>query len=178
MPGIERPEEEILVTPEYAILEFGDGYIALIRGAIKQVLEDGRKVIRFMIEPSNLLRKRYRIGDNQLNQNRQMPFIAETNDLIPINILDDANRKWLYIKTFNHDETELSNLGQNLRKQLSESQKRVVMLEGEILWLSEQLQLAKTNPQEFAAQGWEMFEKYGSKILELTKGKKEKEDIE
>ena len=178
MPGIEKPEEEILVAPEYAILEFGDGYIALVRGATEQVEVDGRKVIRFMIEPSNLLRKRYKIGDNQLNQNRQMPFIAEKNDLIPINILDDANRKWLYIKTFNHDETELSNLGHSLRKQLGESQKRVVMLEGEIIWLWEQLQLAKTNPQEFAAQGWEMFDKFGSKILEFTKGKKDKEDIE
>ena len=81
---MEKPEEEILLQPEYAILEFGDGYIALIQGATEQVLEDGRKVVRFMIKPSNILRKRYRIGDNQLNQNGQMPFIAETKDLIPI----------------------------------------------------------------------------------------------
>lgn len=175
---MDKPEEEIIVQPEYAILEFGDGYIALIQGATEQVLEDGRKVVRFMIRPTNILRKRYRIGDNQLNQNGVMPFIVEKKDLIPINILDDANRKWLYIKTFNHDETGISELGWGLRKQLGEAEKRIFMLEGEILWLSEQLQLAKTNPQEFAAQGIELFDKYSSKMLEIVKGKKDREGLE
>ena len=175
---MDKPEEEIIVQPEYAILEFGDGYIALIQGATEKILDDGRRVVRFMIKPTNILRKRYRIGDNQLNQNGVMPFIVEKNDLIAINILDDANRKWLYIKTFNHDETEISKLEWSIRKQLGESEKRIFMLEGEILWLSEQLQLAKTNPQEFAAQGIELFDKYSSKMLDIVKGKKEGGDLE
>ena len=112
-----------------------------------------------------------------LDQNRNMPFTAFKKDLIPLNQFDDANRKWLYIKTYTHDETEISKIGWNLRKRLEEMERRIIVLEGELIWLSEQLQLAKTNPAEFITQGTEVFEKIGSKMIEMVKGKKDKEDL-
>jgi len=174
---MEKPSEEILVTPEYTILEFGDGYLALIQGGIEGEDEEGRKVIDFVIKPSNLLRKRYNIKDSMLNQNGQMPFRVKKNDLIPLNQFDDANKKWLYIKTFNHADTEISKIGWNLRKRLDEMEKNVLVLEGELIWMSEQLQLAKTNPAEFITQGTEVFERVSSKWIDLIKGKRDEDKI-
>lgn len=167
----ERPSEEILVTPEYTILEFGDGYIALIMGGIEEENEKGQKIVKFMIKPSNLLRKRYNIKESMLNQNGQLPFTVKKDDLIPLNQFDDANKKWLYVKTFSHAETEISKIGWSLRKRLEEMSERVIVIEGELIWMSEQLQLAKTNPTEFITQGTEIYEKLSSNLLELMKGR-------
>lgn len=172
----ERPEEDILLTPEYTILEFGDGYFALVQGGIESQDEEGQIIIEFTIKPSEKLRKRYSIKDSMLNQNGQLKFKVKKTDLIPINQFDDANKKWLYVKTFNHQDTEISKIGWNLRKRLEEMQKRVIVLEGELIWYSEQLQLAKTNPAEFVSQGTDIFEKVSSSILNLMKGKGNKED--
>ena len=173
----DKPKEDILVSPEYATLEFGDGYIALIQGGKEEETNEGEKVVDFLIKPSQLLRKRYDIKDNMLDQNRNMPFKVKRKDLVPLNLFDDANKKWLYIKNFNHDETEISKIGWSLREQLAEAEKRVVILEGENIWLSEQLQLAKTNPSEFLAQGAEVFEKVSSKMIDLLKGRKDREEM-
>jgi len=171
-----NPSETILVAPEYAILEFGDGYLALIQGGIKKTNEEGIRMVELMIKPSDLLRKRFEIKDNMLNQNGVMPFKMNEDDLIPLNQFDDANRKWLYIKTFNHDETEISKIGWILRKRLEETEKRVIVLEGELIWMSEQLQLAKTNPAEFISQGAEVYEKV-LRMVESFRGKKDKDDL-
>jgi hypothetical protein len=163
----EKPNEEILVPPEFSILEFGDGYIALMQGAIKTIDNDGKEIVEMWIKPSELLKKRYNIKDSQLNQNGALKFKVYRKDLIPLNEFDDANRKWIYVKTYNHDETEISKLGWNLKRRLEEMEKRVMVLEGELIWLSEQLQLAKTNPAEFIAQGTEVFENISSKMFNL-----------
>ena len=165
----DRPQEEILVSPENSILEFGDGYIALIQGGIEKEDDEGRQVVDFMIKPSDLLKKRYNIKDSMLNQNGAMAFRVYKKDLIPLNQFDDANKKWLYIKTFDHHETEISKVSWNLRKRLEEMEKRIIILEGELIWLSEQLQLAKTNPAEFITQGTDVFEKISSKLIDLIK---------
>ena len=151
--------------------------MALIQGAIEGTDEEGKKIVDFIIKPTSLLRKRYDIKDSVLDQNGNMPFRVYKKDLIPLNLLDDANRKWLYIKTFNHDETEISKIAWDLRERLAEEEKRVVILEGELIWMSEQLQLAKTNPAEFVAQGAEVFEKVFSRTVDMLKGKKDKEEL-
>ena len=158
------------------MLEFGDGYIALIQGGIEGKNDDGEKIVDFVIKPSPLLRKRYDIKDSVLDQNRNMPFRVFKKDLIPLNLFDDANKKWLYIKTFNHDETEISKIGWSLRERLAEAEKRLIIIEGENIWLSEQLQLAKTNPAEFLKQGTEVFEQISSKMVDIIKGKRDRED--
>ena len=172
----DNPSENILVTPEYTLLTFGDGYIALIQGGIEKIDNEGKKVVEFIIKPSDLLRKRYDIKDSMLNQNGALPFKVYKEDLITLNQYDDANRKILYIKTFNHDETEISKIEWNLRKRLEEMEKRVYVIEGELIWYSEQLQLAKTNPAEFITQGTEVFEKISSKLIDIYKGKKNEND--
>lgn len=172
---MDKPQEDILVSPEFSILEFGDGYIALIQGGVESKNEEGEAIVDFVIKPSNLLRKRYNIRDNMLNKNQCMHYIVYKKDLIPLNQFDDANKKWLYIKTFNHDETEVSKIAWSLREQLSEKEKRIIVLEGENIWLFEQLHLAKTNPSEFLAQGAEIWEKVLSKTTDMFKKRKEDE---
>ncbi len=173
----EKPSTEILMSPEYAMLEFGDAYRALIQGGKEGKDDNGEKIVDFVIKPSPLLRKRYDIKDSMLDDNKNMPFRVFKKDLIALNLYDDANKKWLYIKTFNHDETEVSKIGWSLREQLAEAERRLIVIEGENIWLSEQLQLAKTNPAEFLAQGTEVFEKISSKMVDIIKGRRDREDI-
>lgn len=172
---MEKPSEEILVQPNWDLFYFGDGYIALAMGGTINEETDGKKVVNFMIKPSPLLRKRYNITDSMLNQNLCMPFRVYEKDLIPWNMFDPANRKWIYIKNFRHEDTVLTNWEWRLRKENEMLTERIQMLEGENMWLLEQLNLAKTNPAEFIAQGAEVFEKVGSKFIEALRSKKEEE---
>lgn len=150
--------------------------MALIQEGVEKMDEEGQRIIEFMIKPSDLLKKRYNIRESMLDRNKNIPFKAYKQDLIALNQFDDANRKWLYLKTYNHDETEVSKVGWEQRKKIAEMQKRIIFVEGELIWLSEQLQLAKTNPAEFATQGMEIFDKVSSRTIEMMRGKKDKED--
>ena len=173
----EKPGIEILAEPQWDILEYGDGYIALALGGIITESEEGEKVVDFMIKPSPLLRKRYNIPDSQLNINLCMSYRVCWRDLIPLNMFDAANRKWLYIKNFRHEQTELTRWGWKLRKENEMLSQRIQTLEGENMWLLEQLQLAKTNPQEFIKQGTEILESVGSRFADILRGDKEKQEL-
>lgn len=172
----ETPREDIIITPTYAILEFGDGYIALIQGAVENEDKDGLKQIVFTIKPSQLLRKRYNIPDSALNRNGCLDIPCYRKDLIPINIFDDANRKWFYIKNFLHQETEVAKFTWDLRQRLSESERRIILLEGELIWYSEQLRLAKTGAAEFLTQGTEVIDKIFSTKMMDALGKRSSKD--
>jgi len=176
---MENPQEEILLPPEYAILIFGDGHIALTQGGRETEKEDGTEVIEFLIKPSDNLRKRYNIRQEQLNKNGAMLFPCSKADLVPLNMYDDSNRRWLYTKTYEHKETAVGNIGWNLKKENEELKRKVIFLEGNLIYMSEQLQLAKTNPAEFVTQGTEVFNKMAASVVDLMrakKGKMEEED--
>lgn len=176
---MENPRTELLVQPEWSTLIFGDGYNALMRGAIEIEDEDGIKIIEATIQPHTHLRKRYNIKDSDLDNNGNISsYKMKKNDLIPLNQFDDANRTWLYIKNYNGEETEITNVEWKLRKLLEESEKKRRILEGENTWYSEQLLLAKTNPIEFAGQSLEIFEKITSNALEAIRSKKDRDDTQ
>ena len=169
----EKPETEILVQPENSILELGDGYLATLFSAIEVEEENGKTIIDALIEPSLLLKKRYNIPDSDLNANRQMHFKMAKIDLIPINLFDSANRKWLYTKTFKHVSTPVDKLSLDLKDQVTQLEQRVWSLEGDIAFLSEQLQLAKDNPGEYSAQSLELAEKMSSIMMKMSQKKSE-----
>jgi hypothetical protein len=173
----DKPKEEILVPPEWSILVFGDGYIALMKGAIEKEDSEGNIVVEATIEPHELLRKRYNIKENELDNNGNIQsYQMMKEDLIPMNLFDDANRKWLYIKNYLHQETNISNISWDLRKQFVEERKKRIILEGHNIFLSEQLSISKQNPAEFLSQGLEFFQKINNGILETIRTKKEKEE--
>lgn len=169
----EKPREEILVTPSWGILEFGDGYIAQMQGATTIENQDGTRVIEAIIKPEELMKKRYNIKDSELDTNGNLTFKMNFNDLVPLNLFDDAKRKWLYIKTFKYKETEISNIGWELRRRLEEERKKRIILEGNLIWYAEQLSLAKNNPVEFMGQGLELFNKMQESVANLMKKKEE-----
>jgi len=173
---MENPKTEMLVTPEWSTLIFGDGYIALMQGAIEKE-EEGIKIVEATIKPHPLLRKRYNIRDSELDNNGNiLSFKMKKNDIIPLNLYDDAARTFLYVKNYNHEETDLGNITWDYRKRLEQANKRLWILEGEVIYLSELVNLAKTNPMEFAALPLEIFEKITSNVIEAIKTKKEKEE--
>jgi hypothetical protein len=171
----ENPREEILTPPEYPLLEFGDGYVACATGSI-EFEEDGIKWLEVTIEPSEILKKRYNIKDSELKGGKSIIIKIKRNDVILMNPFDAANNKWLYIKNYRGESTEIANIGWDLRKRLEESERKRRILEGENTWYSEQLLLAKTNPIEFAGQTLEIFEKITANTIEALKTKKEKEE--
>lgn len=174
----ENPQEEILLAPEYAIMIFGDGHIALTQGGTETEDEEGREVIEFLIKPSDNLKKRYNIRQEQLNRNGAMLFPVLKSDLIPLNMYDDSNRRWLYIKNFKHEDTAVGSIGWNERKKSEEYKRRIIFLEGNLIYMSEQLQLAKTNPAEFVTQGAEVFNKMAASVVDLMRAKKGKMEDE
>ena len=169
----ENPETEIFAEPQWDLFYFGDGYVALSLGGTVNEDIDGKMVVNLIIKPSPLLRKRYGITDSMLNQNLCMPYKVYESDLIPWSMFDPANRKWIYLKNFRHEDTEITNWEWRLRKENVMFKERIQMLEGENMWLLEQLNLAKTNPAEFIAQSLEVTEKIGAKWAEAMRGEKE-----
>ncbi len=172
----EKPREEILIQPEFSIFEFGDGYIGLVQGAIVNEDAEGIKVIELTLKPSELLRKRYDIKSSELDGNGNINIKVKQDDVIILNPYDDANRKWLYMKNYLHEDTEISKFSQNLRESLEKAEKRINVAEGQLIWYLEQLQLATSNPVEFISQGFEIFERISDKMVDIGKTKKEKED--
>lgn len=169
----EKPREEIMVSPEWDILMFGDGYIALLQGAKKYVDDEGNVIVEMVIKPSPLLRKRYDIKESQTDKNGNQIIRINQDDLIPINIHDDANRKWVCIKTYDGNDTEISNIGWDLRKRNKMLSRKVVYLEGEVIYWCEQAVLAKTNPAEFITQAADVLKKL-SESFEPFLNKKDK----
>lgn len=170
----EKPQEEIIAQPKWGILEFGDGYIAMLQGGLPSVtIRDGKKIVEVIIKPHELLRKRYNIKDSDLDTNGNTKFQMSEDDLIPLNLFDDANRKWLYKKTYKHQETDLSNHEWVLTKRIEQERMKRVMIEGYLIHLSEQLQLAKNNPAEFLNQGFEYFVKMQESMSGFIKRKEE-----
>lgn len=171
----EKPRKEILIQPEFPILIFGEGSIACISLSVEYE-DEGIKWMELTIEPSELLKKKYNIKDSELDENKCVTIKIKRDDVILLNPFSASNNKWLYTKNFMGEDTEVSNLGWDLRRRLEESEKKRRILEGETTWYSEQLLLAKTNPIEFASQPLEIFEKITASTIEAFKTKERKED--
>lgn len=173
----ENPEKEIMLDPKWSILEDGLGYNVLVVGGVPGIDKDGREIVTFTCKPDEVVRKRYkfRIGVEIDPETNNMKIICLKQDLIPLNMYDDSNRKWLYVKTFRHEPTELSNRESNIKIELNRMAKRILLLEAENIRLNEQLELARTNPAKFIKQGAEVFQEAMKGITELTRKPGEKE---
>ncbi|CAK0756832.1 hypothetical protein CCP1ISM_60028 [Azospirillaceae bacterium] len=174
---MDNPKTDMLIQPEWSTLIFGDGYIALMQGAIEKE-EGGIRIVEVTIKPHTHLRKRYNIREGDLDNNGNITsYRMKKDDLIPLNLFDDANRTFLYVKNYNHQDTDVGRMEWDLRKRLEEKDKKLWVMEGELIHQSEMLNLAKTNPMEFAALPLEIFEKMMDNMANMfSKTKREKED--
>jgi len=172
---MDNPKEDILAIPQYPFLIFGDGYMAMITGGIEKKDAEGRAVVELQIVPEELMRKRYNITKDKLNINGVMAYTVLRKDLIPLNIFDKAKERWMYLKTFKREETDIGNPGKFLRARLEELEKYSWMLEGDNIYLSEQVIASRMNPAEVMAQGTEAMGKAMEPVIDLLNAKKGRE---
>ena len=170
-----EPEKEIFVDPQNTVLMDGLGYRALCAGGLPTKDKDGNDIIIFTIKPDEVVRKRYnlRFGHEIDDQGNTKITIAKI-DLIPMNIYDDSNRMWLYTKSFNHDETELSIRDRYLKIEINRLNREVLQLEAENLRLSEVNELLRTNPEKAISTSSELFQKVASGLSSLNKRNEDK----
>ena len=168
------PEKEIMVDPRWSYLQDGLGYTVLVVGGMEGTDKDGVEIVTFTIKPEDLVRKRYNLRfGKEIDINGNMKFIAAKRDLIPLNVFDDANKKWLYVKNFLHEPTDLSRREEELKRQLEISERKTLLLEADNLRLNEQLELARLNPGKFIKEGTEVFEQVSKAYSETMRKKDE-----
>ena len=155
-----NPEKEIMIDPRWSILMDGLGYQVLVVGGMPETDKDGKEVVVFTIKPDDVVRKRYNWrGGMELNEMGNKKLTIAKIDLIPMNMYDDSNKKWLYVKSFNHDETEVSKREKVLKLEINRLNQESSKYEAENLRLSEINELYRTNPEKAMTAGAEFFNK-------------------
>ncbi len=172
---VDNPREDILAIPQYPYIIFGDGYMALLVGGVERVDSDGRELVELQLIPEPIMRKRYNINNEQLNQNGVMTYIVLKKDLIPLNLFDKSKERWLYLKTYDRKETDVGKPSRMFRSKLEEAEKEKWMLEGDNIYLSEMVILARTNPAEFLSMSTEAFSKVTESVVDILNARKGRE---
>lgn len=172
--AVDNPETNIMLDPRWSILEDGLGYNVLVVGGLPGIDSEGREIVEFTIKVDDVVKKRYKLRRNiELNEQDNMKLIVLKQDLIPLNMYDDANKKWLYVKSLTNNQTELSQRESNLKTIINVKDKRILLLEAENIRLNEQILLFRTNPAMAAAQGAEVFEKTAKAVADLIQRRPE-----
>lgn len=170
-----NPEQDILVDPSWPILFDGHGYDALLVGGIPSKDQEGRKIITLNIKPSSRARKRYDIQPSKdLDPNGNMKLLVLEIDIFVLNPYDKANERWLYVKSFRHEETTMSEREKNLKYELRRMENRVLLLEADVIKLNEQLKIAKTNPTKYYQESLELLQSAGKIVADITNKEREK----
>lgn len=102
-------------------------------------------------------------------------MITLEQDIIPMNIYDDANRKFLYEKTLTHEETALSQRFKYLKDQLDFAKKRITLLQGQVMSYAERLETATLSPGKYMAGTLEMVERAGDIAAKMNSKNREDE---
>ncbi len=164
---MKNPSVEIQLSPENALLMFGDGYFAQTGSGAIVTEEDGVPIVIIPIKPHPALRKAYNIPDEALVPNGFMKFTMKRKDLYAINEFDNANRVWIYEKSYLHKPTPMSERTKDILFQMELYERTIWVTQGNMIFLSEQWEMAKNNPAEYSNQVFEMADKISSKSMEM-----------
>ena len=165
-----EPEKEIFVDPRNSILMDGSGYRALCAGGITSTDKEGREIITFTIKPDSIVRKRYNWrGGKEIDELGNTKIIIAVQDLIKMNVYDDANRMFLYEKSFNHDETELSQRHKLIKMELDRLRRENQQLDAENIKLSETNHILRTNPEKAIAVSSVVFQKIAKGLSDINR---------
>lgn len=171
----EHPENDILLDAKWSILTDGRGYNVLLLGGVPFTDGQGRKAVRLRIQVDDIVKKRYPQIIGALDDSNRMNLIVLESDLVALNIFDDANRKWQYLRTLTGDSTDLSERETMWRDRVSFAENRNLLLEAQIVKLNEQLELAKLEAGKYVSQGVEVYEKATSVIASAVQKAREGE---
>lgn len=173
---MDNPDKEIMLDPRWAILQDGNGYQVLLLGGMPEIDKTGRRCIKFKIKPDNVVRKRYnlRMGA-ELDEDGNMFITCLEVDIVPMNIYDDVNKKWLYVKSFRHEETPCSEREMMLKRKLDTYEKRVNLLDAKCIKLQEELKLVTLQTDQYIAKSQEVWEKSAGSMINAINKKKEEE---
>ena len=168
-----NPERDIMIDPRWAAFEDGLGYECLFLNGMPAI-EDGEEVVVITLKPTDLTRKRYNLRSGaELNEQGNIKRTVKKIDLIPLNMYDEANKKWIYVKTLNHEPTVLSQREEELKSKIKVVEKRARLLEADNIKLNEQLALARLNPGKWIKEGAEVHEHVMKGMSDLFKRKDE-----
>jgi len=175
---MDNPRKELLQDPRWSILEDGNGYQVMAMGGMPFVDNSGKRCIRFKILPDPLVRNRYNLRRGaELDENEgTMFFTCLEIDLIPLNLYDDANRKWLYVKTFKHEQTPLSERESFYKQKYQSYEQQVLLLQAKVIKLNEELQMAALQPGKYLKMGAEVVEASAGAIATAIKKKEDEKN--
>lgn len=168
----ENPERDIYIDPKWPILEDGLGYQFLLVGGIPYKDANGKDMVKLTVIPDKIDMKRYNLRLNEeLDSRGRFTFVAEEIDLIQLNPYDDANKKFLYVRSIKGGETNLSKRYEKLKSDISYYQELYLQKEAQNIRLSEKLNLATTNPEKMLLEGSEIYTKVAESIAKITQAK-------
>lgn len=171
------PKKEIMLYPKWPTLLDGLGYSFLMVGGMPGKDRDGREIITLTLKTDETTRKRYnlRLG-KEVDELGNVNLVIGAMDLIALNPLDKANEKWIYIKSFDGQETDLSKRESFIKMKYEKEVSKNSLLQATNAKLVEQLELAKTNPAKYIKQYSEVYQDaYKNAAESLMKGKGEQQ---
>lgn len=168
------PEREIRVEPRLPVLIDGLGYTFLNMGGMPDVERDGTEVIRFILQTDPLSRKRYNLrGGVEVDEQFNTKLTVKRIDVIELNPYDPANKKFLYVKDFRGNETNLSLRERDLKIENERLKKTILIQQASILKLREENSIAMLNPGKLLKMNNEVFQETLKNVSDSLLRKKE-----
>jgi hypothetical protein len=162
--------ENITLSPQHPLLEDGFGSRAMIVGSLSSINSEGEEIVTLKIKVNDFLKKTYDLKFKEdYDEQNIMKLIVKKIDMINLSPYDTTNQIWLYVKSFKHHPTELSNREANLKTLLNIKDKRCWTLEAENIKLHEENLLLRTNPAMAAAVGAELFKETGKVMADMMR---------
>lgn len=155
-----NPQRDITAYAKWPVIQDGLGYNALLVGGMPGKNKDGNEIVKLTIRTvDEIIRKRYnwRLG-HEVDLKGDITLEVEKMDMIQMNPYDEANRKWLYLKSWSMEDTPIFLREKQLRILIDFWVKQSNLLESANIRLNEQLELAVLNPAKFLKQYGEVYQ--------------------
>jgi len=148
MVGFER--KDISLTPKWAWIIWGDGYMAEIVSMLPGKNANGEDVWKLKIIPTEELAKRYNIGMDILSEDLTLNVEYPLEMIKPLSV-DPAWTIYFCFLSFKGYEVEATKFlkGYHDQERIRDFKKIIDELEAENAYLKEKLSIAESNIQEY-----------------------------
>lgn len=151
--------KDIRLGAEDDMLEFVDGYRAVIKGAVI-VIKDGVDWVKYYLLPTDELAKRYDITRDQLDENLCLEKEYPKDMIIILNEDDPARKTKFCFLNYEGHETPTSKKFRGIiteRREIMELKKELDKVKAHNAFLSEQNFIAQTNVLKYVKQNFGQF---------------------